>query len=391
MKKDDLLNLINDDDMGLLFVKPQNASTITNDERLVASFLEINSFIQENNREPQTSNGLQEHQLASRLKSMRENKNKAKILLDFDEFNLLNVENKEIKSVSDILDDDDLGILDRVDETLFELKNVSEQKDRQSADYIARRKPCKDFQKYEPLFEKCQAELATGKRKLLKFSSEKQIVKDSFYVLGGVLLFIENIGETYINKFGKINGRQKCIFENGTESEMLFRSLVQRLYENGHAISENSDNIGSDFLKSFGIVTTEDNQTGFIYIIKSLSDDPKINSLENLFKIGFSTIPVELRLKNAAEEATFLMAPVKIVTTFECYNFSPQKLEQLLHNFFGSACLNIDIFDANNKRYTPREWFIAPLNIIERTVQLIISGGILNYKYDTGRQEIVLR
>lgn len=391
MKKEDLLNLINDDDLGLLAVKQKNSSVITGDERLIASFLEINNFIEEHNREPQSGNGLQEHQLASRLKSMREDKKKAAILLDFDEYNLLDVERKEIKTVADIFEDDDLGLLSSVDESLFQLKNVPELKERNSADYIARRKPCKNFSKYESYFQKCQEDLAKGKRKLCKFTTENQVKKDSFFVLNGILLFIEDIGETHIDKYGKINGRQRCIFENGTESDMLFRSLVQRLYENGHAVSENSDTTELDLLKNFNVITKEDSQTGFIYVVKSLSDNPKIKSLENLYKIGFSTIPVEDRVKNAQEEATYLMAPVRIITTFECYNFNPQKLEQLLHNFFGTACLNIDIFDANNKRCTPREWFIAPLSIIEKTIDLILSGGIVNYKYDPLSQSIALR
>lgn len=391
MKKEDLLNLINDDDLGLLSIKPKSTTTITADERLITSFLEINNFIKENNREPQLGQGLKEHQLASRLKSIREEKDKSKILLDFDEFNLLSIVKKEIKSIKDIFDDEDIGILNNVDENLFHLSNVVEPKERNKADFIARRKPCKNFEKYEPLFQKCQIDLAAGKRKLLKFTSEKQVKKNSFFVLNGLLLLIEDVSDIHLNKYGKLNGRQRCIFENGTESKMLFRSLVQRLYENGHAISENSDTIDSDFLKNFNVITKDDSQTGYIYVVKSLSDNPKIKSLENLYKIGFSTIPVEDRIKNAQEEATFLMAPVRLITSFECYNFNPQKIEQLLHNFFGSTCLNIDIFDSSNKRYTPREWFIAPLDIIEKTINLIISGGIVNYRYDTNNQEIVLR
>jgi hypothetical protein len=125
--------------------------------------------------------------------------------------------------------------------------------------------------------------------------------------------------------------------------------------------------------------------------VKSLSENPKINSIENLFKIGFSTASVEERLRDAMKDPTYLMAPVKIVTTFQCFNFDPQKLEQLLHRFFGNACLNLDIFDEKGKRFTPREWFIAPLDIIEKSIELIISGGILNFKYDSENQKIILR
>ena len=85
------------------------------------------------------------------------------------------------------------------------------------------------------------------------------------------------------------------------------------------------------------------------------------------------------------------MADVHIVMAYKCYNMNPQKLEQLLHNFFGSSCLNIDIFDKNGTRHTPREWFIAPLDIIEQVIHMIISGEIVGYRYNSGAEEIVGR
>lgn len=60
-----------------------------------------------------------------------------------------------------------------------------------------------------------------------------------------------------------------------------------------------------------------------------------------------------------------------------------------MHNFFGKWCLNLDVFDQAGQRHTPREWFIAPLPIIEQAIQLIISGEIVKYKYDGDREEIV--
>lgn len=383
------MNLINDDDLGLLAIKSDKSANISTNERLVASFLEINNFVQENSREPELGRELKEHQLAARLQSIRRDRSKIKLLLDYDEFNLLDIDVKEINSIKDVFEDDDLGILESVDDNLFRISHV--QKGRNSPEYVARRKPCKNFSKYESLFKECQGDLAAGRRKLIKFTSEKQVIKNNFFVLNGILLYIEEIGKTHIDKFGKINGRQRCIFENGTESNMLFRSLVQRLYENGHAVSENIENTQKDFLKNFNVISENDNKTGYIYIVKSLSKNPKIKSLENLYKIGYSTDPIEERIKKAEEDPTFLMAPVKIISTYECYNFNPRKLEQLLHNFFGSACLNIDIFDSNNKRYIPREWFIAPLNIIEKVIELIIDGGIVNFKYDIESQSIVYR
>jgi len=386
MKKEDLLNLINDDDLGLLSIKPKNSSVITADERLVASFLEINNFIQENNREPEVGKELKEHQLAARLKSLRADKEKIEALLDYDEYNLLDVESKEIKSMSDVFSDDDLGILNNQEESLFKYKNIPRKKKLSAADSIAHRKPCKDFEKYENIFIECQKDLTTGKRNLLKFTKDSQINEHTFFVLNGILLYIDKLGEKYLNKYKRWDSRLRCVFENATESNMLLRSLARSLYEGGYLVSGRKGEVGE-----IDKLNKNDIMTGFIYIVKSLSDNPKIKSLENLYKIGFSTIQVEERIKNAKDDPTYLFAPVKIITVFECYNINPQKMEHLLHNFFGSACLNIDIFDENNKRYVPREWFIAPLQIIEKAVRLIISGGIVNYTYNLVRQEILLK
>ncbi len=51
--------------------------------------------------------------------------------------------------------------------------------------------------------------------------------------------------------------------------------------------------------------------------------------------------------------------------------------------------MELDVFDNNGKRHTPREWFEVPLHIIETAVELLLSGEIVNYRYDRLRQEII--
>ena len=135
----------------------------------------------------------------------------------------------------------------------------------------------------------------------------------------------------------------------------------------------------------------EDVASGFIYILKSKSENDEIRSINNLYKIGYSNIEVADRIKNAENEPTYLMAPVSVITYFECYNINPQKLEKLTHQFFGDSCLNLDVFDNDGKRHSPREWFIAPLEVIENAVQLIVNGGIINYVYDSSLERIALK
>lgn len=397
MDRDKILKEIFDNDpLGLLNTKPSTSPARNEDERLVASFNEINDFYEKNNKEPEQGGGIQEHQLYARLKSLRENPAKIEILKPHDKFGLLNFEIKIIHSFDDIFNDDDLGILKDDSEGLFDLKHIKKVDERASADFVARRKPCKDFDKYEQQFKDVQRDLKSGKRKLITFKEENLRAGD-FYVHNGVLLYLEKVDdkkEVQEYKSGsreRKDGRTRVLFENGTESNMLFRSLYKSLLANGQAISQNADEVNESFLATFSNITEHDEEAGYIYILKSKSDKQKIKEIQNLFKIGFSKANVEDRVRNAIQEPTYLMADVRIVMTYKCYNMNPQKFEQLIHNFFGNSCLNIDVFDKDGNRYTPREWFIAPVGIIDQAIHLIISGDIVKYKYDSTSEEIVER
>lgn len=397
MDKDKILKDIFDNDpLGLLNVKPATSPARNEDERLVASFNEISDFYEKNNKEPEQGGGIQEHQLYARLKSLRENSAKIEILKPHDKFGLLNFEIKIIHSFDDIFNDDDLGILKDDSEGLFDFKHIQKIDERASADFVARRKPCKDFSKYEQQFKDVQSDLKNGKRRLITFKEENLRAGD-FYVHNGVLLYLEKVDdkkEVQEYKSGsreRKDGRTRVLFENGTESNMLFRSLYKALLANGKAISQNVDEVNESFLESFSNVTEHDEEAGYIYILKSKSDKQEIKEIQNLFKIGFSKSNVEDRVRNAIQEPTYLMADVRIVMTYKCYNMNPQKFEQLIHNFFGNSCLNIDVFDKDGNRYTPREWFIAPVGIIDQAIHLIISGDIVKYRYDSTNEEIVER
>ena len=80
--------------------------------------------------------------------------------------------------------------------------------------------------------------------------------------------------------------------------------------------------------------------------------------------------------------SAYLMADVQIVTAFECYNLNPQRLELILHKFFASACLEVDVFDRSGKRHMPREWFVAPLAVIEEAIRLALTREIVDFYYD---------
>jgi hypothetical protein len=397
--KDKVLDdIFSNDPFGLLNVKPKTSNVKTADERLIASFEEINEFISKNEREPQPNpSNISEYQLYSRLKNLREDDNKILALEPQDKYGLLNVEKKEINSIDDIFNDDLLGIFDDGEaQSLFEFKHTPREIARTEADFVARRKPYKKFKDFEQNFKSVHEDLKSGKRKIIPFHYELLRV-GNYYVHNGLLLYLKSVNwEKQIQKFesgvhNRPDGRTKVIFENGTSSNMMFQSLYKALHFNGKAITENEDTANEQFYENLSEITDEDKEAGYIYVLSSKSTDPKIREIRNLFKIGFSTTRVETRIKNAEKEPTYLMAPVQIEAEYKTFNMNTQKFEQLLHNFFGASCLNIDVFDENANRHMPQEWFIAPLEVIDRAIEMIISGEIIHYKYDKELELIILR
>lgn len=385
MDKDKILNSIFDDDpLGILEIKVKNP-IVTADERLISSFEEINQFYAQHHKEPQKSTDMTERGLYARLKGIRENPSKIEALKNYDSYKLLVQEEAiEINSIDDIFANDSLDLLASDDEDIFTLKNVPKlKKDRADADFVARREKCEDFEKYEQLFIDCQADLKANRRKIVD-SVESQLTVGTFCVLDGVLLYIADIQEGYRGNSQKINRRTTLVFENGTKSNMLLRSLGKRLKDNGNMVTKLDSELEVGLLK----VTEEDTQNGYIYILKSLSSNDVISTKKNLYKIGFSTTPVETRIKNAVNDPTYLMAEVKITAVYEVYNVNPQKLEQLIHKFFGNTCLDIEIYDKHQKVHKPREWFVVPLKVIDEAIKLIISGEIIKYKYNNDREVI---
>jgi len=396
MDKNQVLDdIFNDDPFGLLNVKVKKSSARTSDERLSSSFDEINDFIEKYEREPEPNpSNITEYKLYSRLKSLREDEDKMMALEPLDKHGLLDVEKKEIISIDDIFEDDMLGIFDDENADLFEFKHTPKPDEKAKADFVAQRVPCKSFEEYEHRFKEIHSDLVSGERKMIPFKYE-HLQTGNFYVHNGVLLYFKSVDfnksvQTF--KSGvhrRPDGRTKVIFENGTESNMMYQSLYKALQSSGKSILQNKKKVNEQFLESFKDITEEDKSSGYIYVLKSLSDDPEIVSTQNLYKIGYSKNPVPQRIKGAENEPTYLMAPVELVSAYKCFNMNTQKFEQLIHNFFGASCLEVDVFEASGRRHTPREWFIVPLDVIEIAISLLVSGEILNYKYDPATQLIL--
>ena len=391
-KESVLDDIFENDPFGLLNVKPKKSTARTCDERLATSFDEINDFIEKNEREPKPDvSNISEYKLYSTLKGLRDNEEKILALEPQDKYGLLNTEKKEINSIDDIFGDDSLDILGDDAEGLFTFKHTPKDFEREKADFIGKRVKCKDFDKYEDVFKEVQNDLALGKRKLVDFKLSD--LKDgNYYVHNGILFLLEKIYNRENNsdlKDTHKDGRTRCVFENGTESNILFRTVGKNLANNGKSVTQNVDKVIKEFTETFSGITNEDKETGHIYVLTSQSEKEEIASLENLYKIGYSSTSVQERIKNAENQPTYLMASVKIESSWMCYNMNAQKFESLIHRFFGHTCLEIDVFDHKGIRHTPREWFIAPLEAIEQAISLLVSGEIVNYRYDKENEVIV--
>ncbi len=399
-KKLTIDDIFNDDDFGLLDSKVKTSSVKTDEERLIDSFEEINVFIDKNDREPNKSS-MSEYGLMAKLKNFRENDDQKKILKPFDRHNLLGHVEMDSPSIDDILNDDDLGLLEPdKDLDIFKFKHTPKPEDRAEADFVAQRKTIKekDFEKYEKMFLQVHKEIKEGKRKIKPFTNiEKNLHVGDYYLMNGIMLYLESANlkkEEWEQKSGnrvRVEGRTRTVFENGTYSNMLFRSLGKQIQKDGKLITNTYEKIEHDLFVNSGLVKEEDVQSGWIYVLKTKSTKKELAEIKNLYKIGFASGSVDDRIKNAKNEATYLFADVKKIATYKVYNRNADKLEGLLHRFFAKACLDIDLFNEKGQRLNPREWFVVPFEVIEETIQLILNENIVNYEYDTETKKIKLK
>lgn len=394
-------DIFDDDDFGLLNPKEKINNIKSDEDRMIDAFEEINTFYAKNNREPERGS-MSEYNLSARLKGFQTADDKKKrILKPFDRFNLLGHVEMEAQTLDEIFGEDNLGLLDSdADQSIYQFKHTPKQDKRAETDFVAQRTaiPDEEFTPYENMFAKVHQELKTGLRKFLPFDNmEKNLQIGNFYLLDGMLLYLENGDlETKFNDIksgGRIrtDGRTLTIFENATKSNMLYRSLGKALQKSGKIITKPSNLYDEELQTNAGTFTEPEVESGWIYVLKSNSKNPKIATIKNLYKIGFSKVTVADRVKNSQEEATYLFADVEIIATYKCYNMNVQNFENLLHRFFAAACLNVDIYDSQQKRVTPREWFVVPLSVINEVITLLISGTIINYKYDNRAQKILLK
>lgn len=391
-----MADMFTDDDdallseLGIEVEKKKQVTRTPREERIIAGFEDIQKFVAEHGRLPRHSDDddIFERLYAVRLQRLRELPEAADLLADLDADGLLS--GAEVTPVADDLDDDALLAALGVEveaSPITELKHVRSNAERKEAEDIANRQRCEDFETFQPLFEKVQRELGSGQRETRPFELKAEIQKGRFFIVEGQKAYVAEMAEETLNDQGKTDARLRVIFDNGTESRMLMRSLQRAL---------NKDKSGRRITESvagplFADAPEEgDSTTGTIYVLRSKSDHPMVSENRDLVhKIGVTTLGVEKRIAGAHLQPTFLMAPVEVVATYELYNINQTRLENLIHRIFGAAQLDIEIPDRFGRPVTPREWFLVPLFVIDEAVQRIKDGTIIKFRYDPEKASLV--
>ena len=376
-------------------VAPLKASSRTpREERIMAGFEEILRFHQAHGRAPLHGEGREifERLYAVRLDQLRKLPEAQALLAGMDAPGLLSGAVAAQSDVDDLDEDALLAQLGIGDEPANQsditvLRHVRSSVEKRAAEEIADRTPCADFDKFQPLFERVERDIKSGLRKTLRFGRDTSIETGNYFIVGGQLAYVAEIGEAIKAPNGESDARLRVIYANGTESNLLRRSLQRALYkdESGRRLTH------PDLGPLFGDTPEPDDiETGTIYVLRSLSNHPFVAEHRDLIhKIGVTGGKVESRIAGAEKDATYLLADVEVVATYKLHNLNRTRLENIFHRLFGAAQLDLTIEDRFGHPVKPREWFLVPLHVIDKAVELIRDGSITEMVYDLETARLV--
>jgi hypothetical protein len=375
------------------FAAPEKASgRPPQEERVIAEFEEIQRFFEQHGRAPRHGEDqvIFERLYAVRLDRLRALPECRALLAPLDSQGLLGstvyqLPAETILTVAEPFTVDELaaelaGAATGDDITV--MRHVRTQADKHAAEEIADRKPCEDFKTFEPLFERVAEEVKTGLRQSQLISAENRAIDaGDFFVVDGITVYVAAVGEPLKTTAREVDRRLRLIFANGTESNLLLRSLQRAFYNDPTARRLVSPETGQ--LSFGGEFEAEDIASGTIYVLRSLSDHPYVaQHRELIHKIGVTGGRVEARIAGAEYDATYLLAKVEVVATYKLAGINRSRMETLFHKLFASARLNIAINDRFGRPVQPEEWFLVPLFVINEAVERIKDGTITHFVYD---------
>ena len=380
-------------DLGVEVELKKKVTLTPREERIIAGFEEIKRFVEDSGRTPShgEKKDIFERLYATRLEQMRKQEECRTLVASLDHQGLLDGAEADGDIVQDDIADDELldqlGVKPAVDD-ITTLKHVKTRAEKRAAEEIANRTKCEDFEKFKPLFEAIQKDLEAGARETIRFRKDAGFTKTDikqkqFLIIGGQTAYISEIGEPIKAPNGEYDARLRVIYSNGTESDILLRSMIRAMYKDETSRLISDPSAGPLFS---GEAADDDLPSGTIYVLRSNSDNPLVReSREILHKIGVTGGSVEKRIANAKHDATFLLADVEVVATYKLANINRSKMENLLHKILDAARLEIKINDRFGNPVTPREWFLVPLFIIDEVVDKIKDNTISNYRYNSAK------
>lgn len=393
------------DELGVETEPAKGGGHSAREQRIIAGFEEIERFAEEHGRLPQhgEDRDIFERLYAVRLDRLRASSECRAVLEGRDPRGLLGFSEEPGGSSVFREDPADYGLSATVDagitddqllaalgaendkgSDITELKHVRPAAEKRAAEEIAQRTPCSDFEKFKPHFEQVEREIRSGLAQTQPISAENRgIGEKDFFIVNGLMLHVAEVGEPLKITASEVDRRLRLIFSNGTESNLLLRSLQRAFYDDPSA--RRVVRAKGEGQLTFGCEWEPDDvEAGTIYVLRSKSDNPFIAAnREVIHKIGVTGGEVKARVANAKKDATYLLADVDIVATYKLANINRTKLEQLLHKFFAGARLDFELKDRFGFEVAPREWFLVPLPVIEEAVQKLIEGTIGDYRYDT--------
>jgi len=376
------------------FAAPENkGGRPPREERVIAGFEEIQRFYDQHGRAPQhgEDRDIFERLNAVRLDRLRTLPEFLELLEPLDRQGLLAGAPTVATSPEDV-DIDALAVeLGDVvgDGDITMLRHVRTSAEKRIAEDVADRKPCEDFETFQPLFERVHTEVRTGLRQSRPIvAGERGIEAGNFFVLDGVTLYVAEVGEPLKTTAGEVDRRLRLIFANGTESNLLLRSLQRAFYDDPAARRLVSPDSGQ--LSFGGELDAADVESGTIYVLRSMSVEPYILEHRDLIhKIGVTGGRVETRIANAEHESTYLLAKVEVVATYKLAGINRVRMENLFHRLFAAARLDIKINDRFGHPVRPEEWYLVPLFIIDEAVSRIRDGSITDYVYDPSAARLI--
>lgn len=367
------------------FAQPEKkAGRSAREERIIAGFEEIQRFVEQHGHPPRhgEDRDIFERLYAVRLDRLCALEECRSLLRPLDHQGLL-TESTAAAGFEDSPDVDELAAeLESASDSsdITELRHVRTSADKRAAEEIANRQRCEDFDRFKALFAAVQQEIENDIRQTRPFELKAEIRPGSWFIVGGQKAYVAEMEEMYTNAQGRTDARLRVIFDNGTESNMLMRSLQRALHKDEAGRRITDPVAGPLFADK---AADDDIESGTVYVLRSKSDFPEIAARRDLIhKIGVTGGKVETRIANAALDATYLLADVEVVATYKLFNVNRIRLENIIHRVFAPAQLDLTIPDRFGNPVKPREWFLVPLAAINDAVEKIKDGSITQFEYD---------